>query len=328
MMGSRFFARPERKPVVLAVEIGNLALRGAIFGLDGVARLRRLRPSGPPGDGVTDRSRALLRELAVDARANGMEPIAIGITSTGAHTPLANILGNELGVPVVVSTSVAARGLAESFAGPPEEQGNTVFVTVGARVRAAIVSGGSLLTGCTDSAGELGHLPVMPDGEWCHCGQQGCLEVYFSSEGLVRRYRAFGGPLTIAGADIARQQNDDPLCGLLWNEGLRALSLGLAALTLLVDPAAIILDGNLPQPVPSFKEAVGSRLADLLAWRTVPAIRVSRLGHGAAQIGAAILAFQAAGHVGIASTWDLAAASRDPAFMRTSDEYDSRNEDE
>lgn len=328
MTVSRFFARPERKPVVLTVEIGNLALRGAIFGMDGVARLRRLRPSGPPGAGVTDRSRALLGQLAVDARANGMEPVAIGIASAGAHPLLATMLSSELGLPVGFSHSVAARGFAESFAGPSEEQGNTVFVTVGTRVRAAIVSGGYLLTGCTDSAGKLGHLPVMPDGEWCHCGQQGCLEVYFSGEGLVRRYRAFGGPLTVAGADIARLQNDDLLCGLLWNDGLRALSLGLAAITLLVDPAAIILGGNLPQPAPNLKEAIGSRLADLLASRTAPPIRASRLGNGAAQIGAAILAFQMAGHVGIASTWDLASASHDPAFTRTSAEYHSWNEDE
>ncbi|WP_159706296.1 ROK family protein [Arthrobacter sp. 18067] len=330
MIGSRLFGRSSNAPVGLAIEIGEAAIRGAVFGMDGVARFRRSSPTGPPGDGVVHRTKAILRALATDARANGLVPVGIGIAGPGTigaaprgawtHTPLpwsrlwlADAFREDLGLPVAINTTVAAIGLAESFAAVPGEPGITAFVELGPGVRAAIFSGGHLVRGSTDGAGELGHLPVMPDGEWCRCGQRGCLEVYFSSRGLVRRYRARGGGSTFAPADIARRWDDDPVCGLVWNEGLRAFALGLAALTLLVDPAAIILGGGLSRSALRLSDSLEPLLAELLAWRGVPAIRPSQLGPGAAQLGAAILAFQAAGSPSIGTAWDLHSTSRDAA---------------
>jgi glucokinase len=44
------------------------------------------------------------------------------------------------------------------------------------------------LSGASNRAGELGHLPVFPDGERCACGQRGCTETYASGASLARRY--------------------------------------------------------------------------------------------------------------------------------------------
>ena len=56
------------------------------------------------------------------------------------------------------------------------------------------------MRGALTAAGELGHVPAVPGGEACTCGQRGCLEVYLSGAGVARRYAALGG---LPGLDTA-----------------------------------------------------------------------------------------------------------------------------
>ena len=43
------------------------------------------------------------------------------------------------------------------------------------------------LRGAFRNAGEIGHVPLVPDGEPCPCGNRGCLERYVSLEAYERR---------------------------------------------------------------------------------------------------------------------------------------------
>ena len=44
-----------------------------------------------------------------------------------------------------------------------------------------------VLRGAWGNAGEIGHIPVVPDGEPCPCGNRGCLERYLSLDAFSRR---------------------------------------------------------------------------------------------------------------------------------------------
>ena len=47
-----------------------------------------------------------------------------------------------------------------------------------------MVHDGGVMRGAWGNAGEIGHIPVVPDGEPCPCGNRGCLERYLSLEAL------------------------------------------------------------------------------------------------------------------------------------------------
>src|SRR3990172_10472299 len=51
----------------------------------------------------------------------------------------------------------------------------------------AVISRGRLYHGATSAAGEIGHAPVVRDGDPCRCGQRGCLETMAGGWGIVRR---------------------------------------------------------------------------------------------------------------------------------------------
>ena len=55
-----------------------------------------------------------------------------------------------------------------------------------------MVHDGAALRGAWGNAGEIGHMPVMPDGDPCPCGNRGCLERYVSLEAWERRARVVG----------------------------------------------------------------------------------------------------------------------------------------
>ncbi len=136
--------------------------------------------------------------------------------------PLAQLLSEAIGLPVAVDHDVRAAGAAELAYGAAAGSRNVVFAAIGTGVAAAISSDGRALEGAIAGAGELGHIPVVPGGELCACGQRGCLEVYFSGAGLARRYAAATGGGRGESPDAAgviARVGVDPIAARVWSEG-------------------------------------------------------------------------------------------------------------
>lgn len=87
--------------------------------------------------------------------------------------------------PLTVDNEANLGALAELWLGdgtPPD------FLHVSAEIGigAAVVVDGRLLRGTRGFAGELGHVPVRPEGPECACGGRGCLEQYAGEEAVLR----------------------------------------------------------------------------------------------------------------------------------------------
>src|SRR5262249_28289826 len=139
------------------------------------------------------------------------------------------------------------------------------------------------------------HLPVRPDGEPCRCGQRGCTEVYASAAGIARRYLTRSGVRRSA-REIAERVAVDPDAAAVWDEAADALGFALASATFLLDPGLIVLGGGLAGAGEALRDPVATALTGRLAWRPAPEVRISPLGGRAGLLGAALLAWQAAGY--------------------------------
>ncbi|EXG80077.1 ROK family protein [Cryptosporangium arvum] len=297
-------------PTVVTLDIGGTTIKGALVGADGQELKRLDRDTGASSgeSEVVARVRAVARELA-DAGTVGVGLSVPGIVDTAAgvarhavnlgfrDTPLAALVAEEVGVPVVLEQDCRAAAVAESEIGLGRDARDLMVVVLGTGVAAGLIVDGRPLAGADGSAGELGHLPVYPDGEHCACGQRGCLEVYASASGIARRYAAAGG--TRAGAtaaDVASSLDSDVVAARVWREATEALGLALATATLLLDPALIVLAGGLTGAGDTLLRPVRSELQGALAWRQAPPVANSPLGGDAGRLGAAILAWRAAGY--------------------------------
>ena len=155
-------------------------------------------------------------------------------------------------LPIFLEQAHRTAILAERWLGLAQNCDNCVYVLAGHGIGASIFADGRLLCGRDQMAGELGHIIVEPDAQdRCNCGKRGCLEAIASSPNILRQYlekigrRAnhLVGSRVVEVFDRARQK-DSAAVQVLDRAG-KALGIGLAFLTNLLNPELIILGGDI-----------------------------------------------------------------------------------
>jgi glucokinase len=293
---------------VVGLDLGGTGIKGARLALDG-AVLQRIAVPTPVTGGPTAVVEAVVHVARSLARPDtiGVGVCSAGLVDTGAgvvrragnlglrDVPLARIVHEAVGLPVTLEHDARAACLAEQRLGAGRGVEDLLLVVLGTGLSAGVLSGGRIVPGSLGFGGEIGHAPVHPGGERCPCGQRGCLEVYASAGGMVRRYRSAGGDPALSAADIAAAVDRDPLAGRIWAEGTAALGLGLRSAILLLDPGLVVLAGGLTGAGERLAAPVRTAVAGGLAWREPPPITISTLGAEAGVHGAALVLLDSTG---------------------------------
>ncbi|WP_286344647.1 ROK family protein [Frondihabitans sucicola] len=210
-MSDRQFEAAPGDSAIVAVDIGGTTIKGAAFGPSGIVLERATVPTFGAEGSPLAATVELIGKLADAVSAGGHRLTGIGVASPGlvdsvrgsvifaanlgwTDVAIVDLLAERFGVPVALEHDGRAAARAERAArvAAGRDGDDFVFVPIGTGISAAIVTGGVFVTGATGGAGEFGHVPVVPDGELCTCGQRGCVEVYASASAIARRYRAAG----------------------------------------------------------------------------------------------------------------------------------------
>lgn len=118
-------------------------------------------------------------------------------------------LAVRLGVEVCVENDVNAAALgAYRVMGLT---GSVAYLNLGTGLAAGFVIDGELWRGARGVAGEIGHIPVDPQGVLCACGQRGCLETIASGSALSRQW-ASGERHPARALFAAAAQGDERAC--------------------------------------------------------------------------------------------------------------------
>lgn len=296
------------RPVVAALDIGGTTIKGAVFDGEGVVVSQCSLPTFSISDSASAGVLAVLSQLDAAATHLGHSLKSIGIaapglvdSSAGTVAYAANLgwrsfaiqslLELRYGVPVAVDHDARAAALAETTVSTKTDSaaGNTIFIPIGTGIAAAVISGGHTLRGETGAAGEFGHIQVVPDGDRCGCGQNGCLEAYASASSILTRYQRLGGFLQSSTPEIIANAKRDPLANSVWETAIDALATGISTLVAMLDPGRIIIGGGLSLAGEALLAPLRQRTAAKLGWRTTPPLLQSALGVHAGLIGAALL---------------------------------------
>ncbi|MGW1619900.1 ROK family protein [Streptomyces sp. NPDC002172] len=289
-------------PAGLGAEVGVDHLAVCAVDLRGEVRARAVRHGANRGRDprpVLAELTGLVRRVAADAERDGLWPAGLAVAVPGlvardghtvVHAPnldwhdtdLATLLPADL--PPTVDNEANFGALAELWLGDATPS-DFLHVSAEIGIGAAVVVDGQLLRGKRGFAGELGHVPVHPDGPRCACGGRGCLEQYAGEEALLRaaglesREDAVGLLAQRAGAD---------------HEGVRralrdagtALGIALTGAVNLLDPESVVLGGALAGLAPWLLPSLEAELADRTTGPACP-VSVSRLGSEGPLLGAA-----------------------------------------
>ncbi|MEH7453236.1 ROK family transcriptional regulator [Gottfriedia acidiceleris] len=180
------------------------------------------------------------------------------------NIPIAKMLQERLkNIPIFVDKNINGYTLAELTKGEGQENSDFVVVSVGAGLGLSVVIGRKIYYGSIGGAGEFGHTTIEVDGYQCHCGQQGCLEMYasefyFNNKGaeLLKDY-----PNTSLKhfhfAEVAEQAElGDELAVKLVESMGRYLGYGIRNLINTLNPDKIVLAGEGMQYGDMFIETV------------------------------------------------------------------------
>ena len=86
-----------------------------------------------------------------------------------------------------MDNDVNAMTLGELHHGAGVGYTSLVALTLGTGVGGGVVIDGKVYHGSQNTAGELGHTVVEPNGRVCGCGNPGCLEAYAGAKNIVQR---------------------------------------------------------------------------------------------------------------------------------------------
>ena len=165
--------------------------------------------------------------------------------------PVRDEIGRRLGTPVILENDANAAALGEKWMGAGREVDDLVLLTLGTGIGGGIISGGRVLRGYVGMAGEVGHMTVVPNGNPCGCGNQGCLEKHASATAVAAMADMLhlGENLTSRDVcDIARQDDEaGEKARAIWRAMGESLGIALATLVNAFNfPLYLLSGGMLP----------------------------------------------------------------------------------
>jgi len=250
---------------VLGVELGNghLSLALATLSSRVVDFVRRPLALGADAETSLGLIESLLADMLASAGASRTDlvrggvavpaPLDVhGVLSTSplifpswAGIHIATLFTERFGFPFAVDNDANLGALADYLWGAGQGSHSMVFVGMNYGFGAGIILEGTLFHGATGVSGEIGHTTVDENGDFCQCGNRGCLNTIASInralELLAPIYPEINSTETLL---EAATQGLPQAIRVLTDMG-RASGVAIANVVNLLNPEVIVIGGDL-----------------------------------------------------------------------------------
>ena len=185
---------------------------------------------------------------------------------------------------------------------------NIAALTLGTGVGGGVVIDGQVYHGSQNTAGELGHTVVEPNGRYCGCGNQGCLEAYAGAKNIVERTeekietgqrtiltKAIKDGTALTPRQIAEAAHaGDKLAIEIFAETGRYIGIALTSIAHILNPQIAIIGGGIAEAGETLlfepiRAELSKRAMDIPARMKIVK---AHLGNDAGIVGAAMLALE------------------------------------
>ncbi|HKJ32858.1 MAG TPA: ROK family protein [Balneolaceae bacterium] len=316
------------KQWAIGVDLGGTKIEAALVNGNGVIE-HRVRVKTDVKDGVKSIQKQLVqvvRQVLEDKKET--EPVGVGIGVAGqiekdtgkviyapnlnwSDVPLKENIENGLKLPVDVINDVRAAAWGEWLHGSGKNSSDMVCVFVGTGIGGGIVSGGRMLTGHSNSAGEIGHMTISVDGPKCHCGNRGCFEALAGGWAIAQRAqnmlqeekyhnsaiieKASGNMEDITAKMVVESYHEgDAAANHLMSKVTNDLASGLISMVNAFNPEYLVLGGGVIEGMPEMIDRVKSIIKERALKVSTKDLKVvpADLHNDSGVIGAAALAMQ------------------------------------
>ena len=242
----------------IGIDLGGTKIEGVLLDDDyKVLKRKRIPTEQEKGyDSILERIVSLIQELKEFSK----NKVSIGIATPGALSKSSGFLKNSntqclIGKPIkddiekFIEHSISIENdancfaLAEATLGSAQNYDVVFGVIMGTGVGGGIIMNKKIYNGRTNIAGEWGHHTLIPNGNICYCGKNGCVETYISGPALEKKWQEMSGKSESV-LNIVKNLSTDS--GKKWKkEFLENFGTALANVIDILDPDAIVLGGGL-----------------------------------------------------------------------------------
>jgi predicted NBD/HSP70 family sugar kinase len=321
-------SRGGRKPTLLAfcddafftlgIELGARHLSAVWIDLRGNVRAFAsvLHEMGDDPKGTLKQAKKLAERCRESARISPKQLVGIGVAVASPVDPdepgqLSEVFypafrkvdvrayfASSYGVPAFMENDANMGALAERCWGHGRGKDSLAFVKIGRGVGAGFELNGELYRGAGGISGEIGHIPIDPQGPECGCGNRGCITMYVGASALAgeaRRTFLAGEPASVAEI-VRRARMGDARAIPIVDRAGENLGQVIASLLNLLNPRVVVLGGEITSVgdllLDSLRAAVRKRtLAHVFAQTRIV---TSTLGERTVAVGAATLVLEKA----------------------------------
>lgn len=228
------------------------------------------------------------------------------------NVPIREKMEKALDLPVRVINDARALTMGEWQYGAGKGFQDILCLFIGTGIGGGVVSIGNLLSGCSNTFGEVGHMTVDFNGPLCTCGNKGCLEAYCGGWGIAARAREAiekdkSGERSQKLLELAENRLDkvtashvvqayrqkDPMAMELIDRMSRALVSGCTSLVNILNPCRLILGGGFVEGMPEVVEIIDKGVKSFALKAATKSLEVVRakLGKELGVLGSAAVIF-------------------------------------
>lgn len=150
------------------------------------------------------------------------------------------------------------------FTNSIEPLNNTIVINIHSGIGSGIIVNGELYTGLKGSAGEIGHMIIVPNGKECPCGNRGCFEQYCSMPALLDEFNSISdikAPTIKHFTDLYKAKNKYAIATILKN--IELMSIGINNISNFFSPDNIFIYSEVAHFIPEYLDLIKNNLNSL-----------------------------------------------------------------
>lgn len=206
---------------------------------------------------------------------------------------LRHFFENLYNMPFALQDTSRCLAIAEHWFGSAKDIEDFILIQLDYGIGCTLVVDSKPLCGVANSAGEIGHTMVVPEGRICRCGMRGCLETIASLssiEDLFNKKHPELGKVTYEHIAKLVAGGHEGAIEIITEAG-KYIGIALSNLISVLNPGHLVLCGRLFSMGPILKEAIKSSLKSHTVFSSYNSLRIidGQLEPDSAAIGAAML---------------------------------------
>jgi N-acetylglucosamine repressor len=152
------------------------------------------------------------------------------------------------GIPIQIVNDSNAAAFAEHYNGIGKNHNHLLFFSINDGIGSGLILNSHIFSGYHGAAGEIGHMPVDPNGELCTCGKRGCIETIITTRYVLKKCQEEAVKRGYSVSDtmqewIVRYENGEDWLDSIFDHILSTITLMIAFLVNFISPEAVIIEG-------------------------------------------------------------------------------------